>query len=131
MVPLFPGEPSFMTVAVANVSKYREVYTVSIEDPDIDCFVEPEVKMVVAAAELKYWMEEGKLKPQEVGPDAFTSTDTVTLEPGQKVDLLFKFLTVRDVTSKPNGISTTDIVCLRKVKMIIKRNMDLFKTVEA
>jgi len=131
MVPLFPGEATFMTIPIANVSKYREVYTVSIEDPDIDCFVDPEVKMVVAAHELKYWIDDGKLKPQEVGPDAFTSTDTVTLEAGQKIDLLFKFTTLRDVTSKPNGVSTSDIVCLRKVKLIFKRNMDLFKTVEA
>jgi len=131
MVPLFPGEASFMTIPIANVSKCREVYTVSIEDPDIECFVEPEVKMVVAAAELKYWIDEGKLKPQEVGDDAFTSTDTVTLERGQKIDILFKFLTLRDVTDKENGISTRDIVYLRKVKIVIKRNRDLFKTVEA
>ena len=82
MVPLFPGEPTFITVAVENRSQYREVYTASIEDPDIECFVEPEVKLVVAPAELKYWTDEGKLKAQAVGPDAYTSTDTVTLEPG-------------------------------------------------
>jgi len=64
MVPLYPGEPSFITLPVENKSKYREVYTAQIEDPDIECFIEPEVKMVVAPAELKHWTQEGKLKPQ-------------------------------------------------------------------
>lgn len=120
-----------MTIPIINRTNMREVYTVSIEDPDIQCFVDPEVKMVVAAHEIKYWIDEGKLKPQDVSYEAFTSTDTVTLEPGQKIDLLFKFLTLRDVTSKANGISSPDTACLRKVKIIFKRNMDLFKTVEA
>ena len=54
----------------------------------------------------------------------------MTLEPGQKIDLLFKFLTLRDVAARTNGISTNDTVALRKVKIVLRKNMDLFKTVE-
>ena len=130
MVPLFPGEPSFITHRIENKSKYREVYTVQIDDPDTECFIEPEVKLVVASSELKYWTQEGKIKPQQVSTDAFTSTDTVTLEPGEKIDLLFKFMTLRDIASRANGISTNDTVAFRKVKIIFRKNMDLFKTTE-
>ena len=68
-----------------------------------------------------------------MGAEAFTSTDTVFLEAGQKVDLLFKFLTTRDVASV-NGISTHDTVALRKVKIVLRRSergaLNLYKTVE-
>jgi len=65
-----------------------------------------------------------------VSPDAFTSRDTVTLEPGEKIDLLFKFMTLRDVSNRSTTVSTQDTVSLRKVKIILRQNMNLFKTVE-
>ena len=61
-----------------------------------------ELKLVQDAAELNHWVAQNKVaRPPSF--DAITRRGDILLKPGQKLDLLFKFLTTREVSLSPSA----------------------------
>ena len=74
------------------------MYQVIVDDPDKQHLSSDEVSLVHNPAELAHWVKLGKVaKPESY--EMIPQADTVILAPGQKIDLLFKFITHRAVIS--------------------------------
>jgi hypothetical protein len=108
-----------MTVPLKNDSVLRQVYSVVVDDPDKHLLVEEEVSFVHGAQELAHWVKQGKVSRPE-SYDCITSKDTIILNPGQKIDLLFKMRTYREVLSDVAEESSAAKVKQRFVKITIK-----------
>ena len=128
MVPLTPGEPSFLTHSLKNTTGERQVYTIQVQDPDRGMFMDPEIVLVHSDTELRYWAGRGKCK--DSGSHREINLDTVMLRPGEDVELLFKFLTFRDVSHGPVSVSGPEIVCARKCTIVFLRKSDIYKTLD-
>ena len=97
LIHVIPGQISFMSIPIENTSGIRQVYEVRIEDPDSNNTEHEEVQMVSAALEFEHWVKKGKVKrpnSYEMVPEK----GKVMLGPGEKIDILIKFLTFRDVS---------------------------------
>ena len=64
-----------------------------------------ELRLVQDAAELNHWVAHNKV-PRPSSFDAITRTGGILLKPGQQIDLLFKFLTIREVSLSPKAVSS-------------------------
>ena len=87
-VPLIPGEITFETLHLRNNTGSKKLYTVQIQDPDQ---MSDEVRFVYSAAEYIFWYDQGKVNTKLPSQDCFANIDTVKLEDGDQMDLLFKF----------------------------------------
>lgn len=92
-----PGHNSFLTIPVMNNSNQNEVYSVRIHDPDQDLTGIAEMSLVTDQAELSHWVVQGKVDRPPAW-NLITTHSDVILKPGQQLDLLFKFLSHRDVS---------------------------------
>jgi hypothetical protein len=108
-VSVVPGDLSFMVLPLENVSQQRQVYQIAIHDPDSNFLEREEVTMVYSAHEFEHWVKQGKVK-KPLSYDMITSIDTVLLNPGQKIDLLFKFQTFREVSHNVNVVASPDVI---------------------
>ena len=126
MVALTPGEPSFLTHTLKNATSERHAYTIQVQDPDRGMFMDPEITLVHSDTELRHWAKRGKCSDahREI------NLDTVILKPGEDVELLFKFLTFRDVSHGPIGVSGSEIVCARKCIIVFMRKTEIYKTLD-
>lgn len=94
-----PGRNSFLTIPVLNNGGQNQVYSVKIHDPDENLFPNKEhaeMKLVSDQAELSHWVIQNKVSRPPAW-NLITAHNDVILKPGQQLDLLFKFLTMRDV----------------------------------
>lgn len=72
--------------------------------------------MVFSKQELDYWVGKKKVeRPSRY--DCITNSDTVMLDPNQKIELLFKFHTHRDVDLSSQAVSTAEYIKPRLVKI--------------
>lgn len=94
---MIPGEYSFLEVPLENNTDARQSYSVTILDPDQDLLEESEVKMVSSQAEFQHWIDMKKCEQQPT--HCLTDKDTVLLQPTEKINLLFKFLTTREIST--------------------------------
>ena len=118
MVPLTPGEPSFLTHALKNTTGESQVYTIQVDDPDRGMFMDPEITLVHSDTELRHWAKLGKCKASGTSG---LNLDTVMLGAGEEIELVFKFLTFRDVSHGPISVSGPEIVCPRKCTIVFLR----------
>ena len=94
------GQLEFFTTKVSNPYKTNEVYTVHVNDPDERYLSSPEMTLVTDRAELNLWRN--KLS-RPVDYDAIQSTGDIFLRPNDEVELLFKYMTTREVSVDPNS----------------------------
>eukprot|EP00347_Sterkiella_histriomuscorum_P000155 403376962 len=124
------GQLEFFTCKVHNPYTMNEVYTVHINDPDERILQQPEMTLVTDQAELRHWASLQKFsRPNNY--DAIQRTGDIYLQPNDEVELLFKYITTRDVTSDPNLAASADIIKPRKVQIIIlQTNKQPYNTIE-
>jgi hypothetical protein len=85
--------------------------------------------MVYSGIELEYWVKKGKVsKPGSY--DMIPEKNKVMLNPNEKIDILFKFLTFRDVSHSVNTQASPDIVKQRNVKINILLNKSIYNGYE-
>jgi hypothetical protein len=92
-----PGHNTFITIPLINKQAQNEVYTVKILDPDHELLPMPELRLVSDQAELSHWVVEGIVERPPAWNMITTQSDVI-LKSGQQINLLFKFITFRDVT---------------------------------
>ena len=101
-----PGMNSFVTVPILNNLTQNEVYSVRIMDPDAGLLgSESEFRLVTDEAEMSHWVIQGKVDRPPAW-NLVTAHSDVILKPGQQMNLLFKFLSFRDVGMRVNQPST-------------------------
>ena len=103
---VMPGHLTFTApLTVINDTSGTQNYTVKILDEDEEIlggYGMSELKLVQDAAELNHWVAQNKVsRPSSF--DAITRTGGILLKTGQKIDLLFKFLTTREVSLSPSA----------------------------
>lgn len=101
-----PGHLAFVDpLTVMNENEWIQAYNVKILDPDsekLGGFGSSELSLVQDSMELNHWVRHGKVeRPSSF--DMFGQNGYFELKPGQKIDLLFKFLTTREVDFTANG----------------------------
>jgi hypothetical protein len=100
-----PGTLAFVKVKIQNKFIQREVYSVVLDDPEEKTIGgvsgHKEMQLVTDKAEWRYWVSKGKCaKPSSY--DVMTEAGDIDLQPGDEVELLFKFLTLREVPVLPD-----------------------------
>ena len=80
-----------------------------------------EVQVVTSALEIEHWVRKGKVK-RPARNDMIQENGNVLLGPGDKIDVLIKFLTFRDVSHNVNTQSSVDVVKQRNVKINVMLN---------
>ena len=121
MVSVIPGDISFVTMPIQNDSQETKVYQIAIHDPDVSFLETQEVSMVYSQVELEHWARKEIIrKPQSF--DFITSTDTIILQPSQRIELLFKFQTFREASLDPNVLSSIDVIKQRSVRIVCSMN---------
>ena len=103
---VMPGHLTFAEpMTVVNDTNQVQNYSVKIIDHDEEMlggFGSSELVLVQDAAELNHWVAECKIKkPMKFGE--ITRRGYILLKPGQSIDLLFKFLTKREVSLSPTA----------------------------
>lgn len=125
LITVIPGQISFMTIPIENTSGIRQVFEVRIEDPDSLNTEHEEIQMVYSGLEFEYWVKKDKVKRPN-SYDMITEKNKIMLGPGEKIDVLFKFLTFRDVSYNENVAASPDIVKERNVKINILLNKSIY-----
>ena len=122
---VMPGQLAFAApVPVVNDSGQTQLFTVKIIDPDEEMLGGhgcSEMQLVQDAAELNHWVAQGKV-PRPPSFDAITRRGDILLNPTQRIDLLFKFLTKREVSLSPNVSASRQVIRPRKIKVFILQN---------
>ena len=110
---VLPGQPTFFKFPIENQRDTSMMYYINIDDPDDELTVRKEAQLVCSSHEVKFWAELGKATPY---PHDFCiqGTDTLSLMPGEKIELLFKFQTFRDLNDLVQA-STADVIKERVV----------------
>jgi len=125
-----PGKIEFFTVPLHNPYAENTVFTVHISDPDAAIVNGKELQLVKNAAEWRHWTQQGKCKK----PDQFdiiSGEGDILLKPNVEVELLFKFLTLREGSSLQNEVSSAEIIKARKVTIgILSHTNDPYNTIE-
>lgn len=101
LIHVIPGQISFMSIPIENTSGVRQVFQVRIEDPDSLTTEHQEIQVVTSALELEHWVRKGKAK-RPARNDMIQENGNVLLGPGDKIDILIKFLTFRDASHNIN-----------------------------
>ena len=122
---VMPGRLTFTEpLTIMNNTNSTQQYSVKILDPDEEVlggFGCSELKLVQDAAELNHWVAQNKVaRPPSF--DAITRRGDILLKPGQKIDLLFKFLTTREVSLSPSAQASAQIIRPRKVRIFVLMN---------
>lgn len=105
---ILPGQPSFFKLPIENEGDTQMTYFVKIDDPDEELTAHKEAQLVCSAQEVRFWAKLGKAT--EYPHDCcIQGADTLSLVPGEKVELLFKFQTFRDLNDQVET-STADVV---------------------
>jgi len=122
---VIPGYLAFApAVPLINETNATQLFTVKIIDPDEELLGGhgcSELQLVQDSAELNHWVAQGKVsRPPSF--DIIRRTGDILLKPGQKIDLLFKFLTKREVSLSPNAQSSRQIIRPRKIKIFVLVN---------
>ena len=121
LIHVIPGQISFMSIPIENTYGIRQVYEVRIEDPDSMTTEHQEVQVVSSALEFEHWVKRGKVK-RPTRNDMIQENGNVLLGPGEKIDILIKFMTFRDVSHNINTPASPDCVKQRNVKINIMLN---------
>ena len=108
-------------MTLTNDRNQIEQYSVQIFDPDQALTGNSEMSLVTEASELTHWVSLGKCKrpPQY---DSITRKGDILLKPGQSIDLLFKFLTTREVSLSPSVSASKTVIRPRKIKIVVLNN---------
>ena len=118
-----PGQIKFLPIPIMNQGDQKAVFSVKFEDPDLDINILggkdfAEFKLVTESSEFTKWVSHGKvMRPKNF--DSITLGGDVMLEPNQKMDLLVKFLTTREVSFSKNILPSSYVIKPRKVKIYI------------
>ena len=94
------GKTEYIDHEVKNSSPTQEIYSIKIDDPDQERVGYPELHPIILPEEWRFLSE--KLGIDGPTEGNFFSIDdkgkvSFILSPGQKVNLMFKFLTFREV----------------------------------
>jgi hypothetical protein len=95
-----PGQLSFVKVKIHNKFSQREIFTIHINDPDEKNLFHKEMTMVIDRQEWRHWISREKTHAPK-SFDVMTETGDIDLKPNEEVEVLFKFLTTRDVPALP------------------------------
>lgn len=114
-----PGQLSFLSVPISNQLNQNEVFTVRITDPDETILgAETEMQLVTDQAEMANWVALGKTQRPPAW-NVVTRNGDVILQPGQSIDLFFKFLTFREVTLDKSENASKHKIRPRRVQIVI------------
>lgn len=120
-----------MTIPIENKTSSNLSYLIKIHDPDNELTELNEVEMVHQVHELQHWEKLGKFDPKHSKEprqfDFIVDKDTVLLPPGAKIDILFKFLTTREVSHSHLVKASADVVKQRNIKISFMSNMSIVK----
>lgn len=120
-----PGQLSFLPpLTLTNDRNQIEQYSVQIFDPDQELLGSnsaSEMSLVTDPSELTHWVSLGKCKrpPQY---DSITKKGDILLKPGQSIDLLFKFLTTREVSLSSTVSASKMVIRPRRIKIVVLNN---------
>ena len=94
------GKTEYIQHEVKNSSPTPEIYSIRIDDPDQERIGYPELQPIILPEEWRFLIEQHGTEGPTDGN--FFSTDdkgkvSFILAPGQKVGLIFKFLTFREI----------------------------------
>lgn len=124
-INVMPGHLAFsQPIPVVNETNQMQVFSVRIIDPDEEILGGhgcSELKLVQDAAELNHWVAHGKV-PRPPSFDAITRQGDMRLQPKERIDLLFKFLTKREVSFSPNASASRQVIRPRKIKVFVMQN---------
>lgn len=123
-----PGEPTFLSILIANPSRRADVFSVKFEDPDEASLPKPEFGLVHNYGnnnEWKYWFEYGKCTE----PPAWDMVDdggNLYLDPDQQCPMLFKFFSYRDaiISKKKSDLIDPNTLTPRKINIKIYQQSD-------
>jgi hypothetical protein len=120
-VAVTPGDVSFVSMHLQNQTNEKQVYSVTIQDPHQDFLEREEVTLVYSQHELQHWANQGKIRSLN-NTRSIASPDTVLLDAGQSVELLFKFQTFREVSHSHLTAASNEIIKQRNVKLVVTLN---------
>lgn len=109
MVTVVPGEVTTLSHMLHNQTNETQVYTIQISDPDKQFLEQEEVSMVSNQVEYEFWVSKGKAKKPK-SYSCITNVNSVTLRANEKFDLLFKFMTYREVSHSHLVQSSGDLI---------------------
>jgi hypothetical protein len=92
---VMPGQLSFVKIKLHNKFSQREIFTIHINDPDEKNLFQKEITMVIDHQEWRHWVSRDKCAAPS-SYEMMTETGDIDLKPNEEVEVLFKFLTVRD-----------------------------------
>jgi hypothetical protein len=97
------------------------VYTIHINDPDERNLIEREMTLIIDKAEWRHWVSRGKgAIPSSY--EMVTESGDIDLGPNEEVEVLFKFLTLRDVPILSQDIENfppQSFIRPRKIQLIV------------
>ncbi|CDW71325.1 UNKNOWN [Stylonychia lemnae] len=117
-VSVVPGQIEFYKCKIQNPFNSREVFSIHINDPDERLLSQPELCLVNDPLEWRHWVKQGKGQAP-FSYDIIQRPADIILNPMDEVELLFKFMTTRDVSIDPNELASQDIIKPRKIGIII------------
>jgi len=121
-INVMPGHLTFVEpLTILNDSTSIQHYKVEIFDPDMEFLNAPELQLVHDESELKHWVARGKL-PRQTSFSRILPSGDFMLQPKESVDLLFKFLTKREVSMSLDNDSNKFVIRPRKVRIFILLN---------
>ena len=95
---------SFMKIKIHNQSSQREIYTIHVKDPDENYVIEPEFKLVTDKEEWRHWVALNKCSAPR-SYEYMTENGDIDLPPNEEIEVLLKFLTIREVPTIPGDTS--------------------------
>lgn len=124
------GQLEFFKTKIHNPFNMNEVFTVHINDPDERIVQTSELQLVTDQVEWMHWVAQGKVE-RPLAYDIIQRTGDIYLKPNDEVELLFKFMTTRDVSNDSHVKSSADIIKPRKIQIIIlQTNKQPYNTIE-
>ena len=125
-VPMVPGKPEFVRIKLHNDSEKAKTYQIAIEDPDAGLLPsgQAEVRLISAPDEQEFWAKR-KVVPlgasDPVRPplsyDMIADPSGVVLQAGEKIELLLRCQTFRDVAT--GDYSTSEVMAKRTAKVTV------------
>ena len=128
-----PGQLKFLPIPISNNSNAVETFSVKFDDPDLDILGGKgygEFSICNNSTELRHWVHKGEVRRPD-NWDCVTLGGDVLLKPGERMDILVKFLSNREVTLSKNVPASKYVIKPRRVRILIMRSdMNIEQSVE-
>lgn len=118
------GKNSFFNYTLKNNFSKKVVYTIQIQDPDIEYLSGVSELQLVKNdnREWEYWYEQGKCEAPPVWDNVIKRNNEILLEPNEEIPLLFKFTSFRQFSKGRQ--SDEDYIQKRCIQVIFHNSID-------